>query len=217
MKRAILLSGGLDSMALAYWKRPDLALTIDYGQVAAEAEINASRAFCECLELPHEILRIDCGILGSGEMVRSTEHSLAPFPDWWPYRNQMLVTFGAMRLVHLGVNEILIGTVKDDASFADGRKAFLRAMDRALACQEGKVRLSAPAKALMPLDLIRKSGIPLGLLALAHSCNSGVTSCGTCRSCKKNQWIFSCLAEKGTLSPSINPSTFSAPQYKPST
>jgi 7-cyano-7-deazaguanine synthase len=193
MKRAILLSGGLDSLALAYWKRPDLALTIDYGQIAAEAEIKASKTFCEYLELPHEVLRIDCGNLGSGDLIQSTEHPSAPFSDWWPYRNQLLVTLAAMRLIHYGVTEILIGTVKDDASFGDGRKSFLRAFDRLLACQEGRIRLSAPARALMPLDLIRKSRIPLGLLALAHSCNNGTSPCGRCRSCKKNQWVFSTL------------------------
>ena len=38
MNTALLLSGGMDSIALAYWKRPDIALTIDYGQAAADAE-----------------------------------------------------------------------------------------------------------------------------------------------------------------------------------
>jgi len=199
MKRAILLSGGLDSMALAYWKRPDLALTIDYGQVAAESEIEASRAFCKFLEIPHEVLRIDCRSFGSGEMSQSTEHPLAPFPDWWPYRNQLLVTLAAIRLIHIGVGEILIGTVKDDVSFGDGRKPFLRALDRVLACQEGRMRLSAPARSLRPLDLIRRSRIPLGLLALAHSCNSGALPCGKCRSCEKHKWILTNLMDTGAV------------------
>lgn len=41
-KRGILLSGGMDSMALAYLERPDIAFTINYGQRCAEAEIKAS-------------------------------------------------------------------------------------------------------------------------------------------------------------------------------
>jgi len=37
--KAILLSGGLDSIALAYWLRPQIAVTIDYGQRPARAVI----------------------------------------------------------------------------------------------------------------------------------------------------------------------------------
>ncbi len=37
-KTAILLSGGMDSIALAYWKRPELAITINYGQKPFLAE-----------------------------------------------------------------------------------------------------------------------------------------------------------------------------------
>ena len=36
---AILLSGGMDSIALAYWKKPAHSITIDYGQKAANAEM----------------------------------------------------------------------------------------------------------------------------------------------------------------------------------
>ena len=44
MKTALLLSGGMDSIAIAWWKRPDIALTLDYGQQAANAEIKAATA-----------------------------------------------------------------------------------------------------------------------------------------------------------------------------
>ena len=30
-KKAILLSGGMDSIALAYWLRPEVASRLDYG------------------------------------------------------------------------------------------------------------------------------------------------------------------------------------------
>jgi len=33
--RAILLSGGIDSAALACWQKPDLAININYGQKPA--------------------------------------------------------------------------------------------------------------------------------------------------------------------------------------
>jgi 7-cyano-7-deazaguanine synthase len=37
--RAVLLSGGMDSIALACWQRPEFAITVDYGQRAAATEV----------------------------------------------------------------------------------------------------------------------------------------------------------------------------------
>ena len=37
----MLLSGGMDSIAVAYWRRPSLAITIDYGQVPAAGELRS--------------------------------------------------------------------------------------------------------------------------------------------------------------------------------
>lgn len=66
MKTALLLSGGMDSIAIAWWKRPDIALTLDYGQQAANAEIKAATATCEALGIEHHIIRIDCRSLIRG-------------------------------------------------------------------------------------------------------------------------------------------------------
>lgn len=38
MKKAVLLSGGVDSICLTYGILPDIAYTIDYGQTVAERE-----------------------------------------------------------------------------------------------------------------------------------------------------------------------------------
>lgn len=40
--RALLLSGGLDSTAIAAWQRPDVCVTVDYGQRPARGELAAS-------------------------------------------------------------------------------------------------------------------------------------------------------------------------------
>src|SRR5690349_9850191 len=94
-RTAILLSGGIDSIALAYWKRPDLAITIDYGQLPARAEIDAATAAARDLELEHDIVRIDCRSIGSGDLAGTLSHAVAPAPEWWPYRNQLLITIAA--------------------------------------------------------------------------------------------------------------------------
>ncbi len=62
----LLLSGGMDSVSLAWWKRPAIALTVDYGQRAATAEIAAAAAVCDALTIRHEVVQVDCSHLGSG-------------------------------------------------------------------------------------------------------------------------------------------------------
>jgi len=47
MSDLLLLSGGIDSVAIAAWKRPEICLTIDYGQRSARAEIRSSMQVCK--------------------------------------------------------------------------------------------------------------------------------------------------------------------------
>ena len=184
--RALLLSGGMDSMALAYWQRPDIAFTIDYGQVAASAEINASRQIAAELDIAHEILSVDCRSLGSGDMSERPAAAVAPVPEWWPFRNQLLITIAGMRAVALGVTELILGSVSSDGSHADGRPDFYRAMDALMTLQEGGITVEAPALDLTTIELVRKSGIPRSLLAWSHSCHVGALACGACRGCVKH-------------------------------
>ncbi|MFT7776626.1 7-cyano-7-deazaguanine synthase [Roseateles sp.] len=111
MKAALLLSGGMDSLSIAWWKRPDVAITVDYGQLPAQAERSAVASVCAQLGIEHHIVGIDCRALGSGDMAGSTPNEHPPASDWWPYRNQMLITFAVMRAISLGVQRLLIGTV----------------------------------------------------------------------------------------------------------
>src|SRR5688572_25778664 len=113
-KAALLLSGGMDSIALAYAHRPQLAITVDYGQLSAAGEIRAAMAVCESLDLRHEIIRTDLRGLGSGDLVGEPSLSIAPVREWWPFRNQMLITLAAMRIVRDGISRLLLGSVRGD-------------------------------------------------------------------------------------------------------
>jgi 7-cyano-7-deazaguanine synthase len=186
VRTALLLSGGIDSIALAYWKRPDLAITIDYGQAPAPAEIQAATEVCRTLHLAHDVLRIDCSSLGSGDLANRPALSVAPVPEWWPFRNQLLVTLAAAHGLGRGVGHLLLGTVSTDRAHVDGAPAFIEALSALLAMQEGGVTVSAPAVEMTSADLVRSSGIPFGLLAWAHSCHVGTLACGQCRGCAKH-------------------------------
>jgi 7-cyano-7-deazaguanine synthase len=172
---AILLSGGVDSNAVAWWQRPEIAFTLDYGQLAAASEIGAAREIARLTGMHHEIVRVD-----------SSPDALAPVTEWWPYRNQLLVTLAAARGISLGVRRILVGAVVTDASHTDGTPAFFSALDALMRLQEGEIAIEAPAISMSTVELVRVSGIPREVLAWSHSCHTGPLACGGCRGCVKH-------------------------------
>ena len=190
MKSAILLSGGMDSLSLAWWKRPDIAFTVDYGQIAADAEISASAAICRRLGISHHIIQIDCRPLGSGDMAGTDANLHAPASDWWPYRNQLLITLSAMHAIALNVDRLMIGTVRSDGNHMDGTRSFFDTMSQLLSLQEGNINIEAPAIDITTAELIRLSGIPSSFLAWAHSCHKANVACGNCRGCNKYYEVF---------------------------
>ncbi|MCM2310915.1 MAG: 7-cyano-7-deazaguanine synthase [Steroidobacteraceae bacterium] len=186
MSEAILLSGGMDSTAVAWWKRPSLAITVDYGQRAARAERIASGQVCAELGIRHEIIAVDCSQLGSGDMSDGPSHLLARTTDWWPYRNQLLITLAAMRAITLSATKLIIGTVRSDGDdHLDATTEFIRRVNDLVSYQEGGLQVVAPAAELSTADLIRRSKLPPGLLAWTHSCHKADIACGDCRGCNK--------------------------------
>jgi 7-cyano-7-deazaguanine synthase len=190
MKTGILLSGGMDSAALSWWKRPDIAFTIDYGQLAANAEMQAATTIANRLAIEHHIIAVDCSALGSGDMAGNAADTNAPASDWWPYRNQLLVTLTAMKAIGLGVNRVLLGTVKSDGFHRDGTIEFIDALSKLLEIQEGALCLQAPAIDMSTVELVRLSGITSAELAWCHSCHKSNVSCGNCRGCYKYFNVF---------------------------
>lgn len=192
--KGCLLSGGMDSIALAYMARPDLAFNIDYGQKCARAERVASRGFCEVMNIPLIEIDIDCGCIGSGDLAGENPAGIAPNSDWWPFRNQLLITLCATKAIELGCTEILIGTVSSDEYHKDGTSEFIAKMNELLSLQEGNIGLKAPAIELTTVGLVRQSEIPFDILALSHSCHKANVPCTDCRGCNKH---YSCMKELG--------------------
>src|SRR3546814_9610761 len=85
---ALLLSGGMDSITIAWWKQPSVAIFVDYGQLPAKAEEAAGRAAAEAVGLRYETVRADCSALGSGDLAGRPAESMAPVPEWWQFRNR---------------------------------------------------------------------------------------------------------------------------------
>lgn len=185
MNKAILLSGGIDSIALSYWKQPDIAFTLNYGQAPAPAEINASKAVCSALGIKHEIVEIDCSTLGSGDLLKQKPIDIAPSTEWWPYRNQLLITLACMKAISYGIKELMVGSVLSDGFHKDGTTGFFSRISDLMLFQEGNINITAPAIDKTSAELVIDSGIPADILFYAHSCHTGNLPCGHCRGCNK--------------------------------
>jgi 7-cyano-7-deazaguanine synthase len=190
VKRMLLLSGGLDSAATAAMTRPDHCLHIDYGQTPASAERRAAGQVAVELGLPLDVVSIPAREIGAGLMADPASGAYmrpaGTSAEWWPYRNQLLITIGAAWGVCRGFTDVLIGTVASDgARHADGSRDFLIYVDQLLALQEGNVHLKAPAAHLGADELLVKSGVPDSVIWWTHSCHRANLPCGNCPGCIK--------------------------------
>jgi len=188
--KVLLLSGGLDSTAIAAMTRPDHCLNIDYGQVAARAEERASRHIAGLLDLPFTSIQVPAGDVGGGLMTGAGEPAASPVaataPEWWPFRNQLLITIAAAWGVVRGFDTVQVGTlVTDGDRHADGTRAFLDAVDHLLGLQEGHMRVDAPAATMTAVELLHSSGVSEAVLGWTHSCHRANSPCANCPGCIK--------------------------------
>jgi 7-cyano-7-deazaguanine synthase len=186
--KVLLFSGGVDSTVLAWWLRPERLLFVKYGQVAAVGEQRAAEIIASELDLMLDIRTIDLRAFGHGIM--SGGRSLNPHaPEFWPYRNQMLVTLAAMAYADEEPESIILGSVAGDEVHPDGTGAFRAAMNNLLRVQS-QTKLDTPAAELTTEELIRQSSVSPDLLGWTFSCHTGEWACGTCRGCVKHEQVL---------------------------
>jgi 7-cyano-7-deazaguanine synthase len=190
MSKAILLSGGIDSSALAYWQKPTIALTLNYGQSPALAEIQASTMIAKTLGIVHYVIEVDCSSLGSGDLLNKEALDVSPSPEWWPYRNQLLITLACMKGIALGVTELMTASVKSDGFHKDGTAEFYQLINNLMTYQEGEIKVYSPCIDMTSVELVKRSGIPDSLLHWAHSCHTSNVPCGHCRGCNKYRQVM---------------------------
>jgi 7-cyano-7-deazaguanine synthase len=198
----LLLSGGLDSTALAALERPTLCLVIDYGQRPAVAEARAADAVTRALDLPLQDLRLDLGGIGGGLLQDENPLPGAPCPEWWPFRNQILVTAAAAVALRHRLDAVIVGTVAGDGDrHADGTPAFYEALDRLIALQEGGVRVITPAIGETSTELVARSQLGEDILAWTVSCHRASLPCGHCPGCWKRGRVLASLGLLQTPGP----------------
>jgi len=191
----LMLSGGHDSIALAAWVSPAACLTINYGQRPVNGEFRAAAAVADELGLPWHSFAVDLTPIGSGLLHGGDSASEplveAPSPEWWPYRNQLLVSLAAAWALPHGFDQILVGSVSPDGDrHLDGTAGFYTRLDDLVAYQEGNIRVIAPATGMTTVDLINVSGVTDNVLGYAHSCHIAAYPCGTCPGCCKHEEVL---------------------------
>lgn len=197
----VLLSGGVDSAALATVINPRLTLFVDYGQRPAQAEARASKAIADQLGIPYRSASLPLGDFGGGLLLDGKPLSGAPSPEWWPYRNQFLATAGAAIALQEGLSRVILGSVRGDGDrHRDGSAAFYSAIDVVTKLQEGGVQVEAPALGYSTVELVRQARLNESVLGRTVSCHRSVRPCGDCPGCWKRQQVF---AELGVFQPTM--------------
>lgn len=189
MSKAVLLSGGIESIILTYDIKPSLAITIDYGQSSFDSEFKASQYVCRMLSLKHEV--IDVNISNLLKKIYNNKD------EWIPYRNQFIITMASMLCIKKNITQLYIGSIVEDNKFKDGCPMFIEKMNELLSFQEGKIEIIAPYINISIFDLIKKVNMPpINLMSIAHSCTESNIACGQCNSCIKYYEVFEILKNK---------------------
>jgi 7-cyano-7-deazaguanine synthase len=187
----LLLSGGLDSAALAAWTRPALTLFVDYGQKPRDAEARAARAVATNLGLQFTSVTLPLADLGGGLMHDDTPMPGAPSPEWWPFRNQFLATAGAAVAIRHQLTTVSLASVRGDGDrHVDGSTPFYEALDAVMRMQEGAVRVTAPAIGLSTVELLREAQAERSLIGWTVSCHRANQPCGNCPGCWKRELVL---------------------------
>src|SRR3546814_6057234 len=113
-----------------------------FRSLPAKAEEAAGRAAAEAVGLRYETVRADCSALGSGDLAGRPAESMAPVPEWWPFRNQLILTIAGAVALHLNETELMIGALRTDGVHADGRPEFIEMISALMQMQEGGLRRS---------------------------------------------------------------------------
>ncbi len=206
MRCISLLSGGLDSVVAttvaAQEAAVELALTADYGQRAAEAEIRAARDVCSHLGVNHRIIELpwlgeitgtalvstasDLPQLETDELNDAEATGASAEAVWVPNRNGVLINIAAAFAESLGCDAVVCGFNAEEAqTFPDNTPEFAAAATEALAFStRSKVRVWSPTQELTKAEIValgRRLEAPLDLVWSCYQ--AGPEPCGTCESC----------------------------------
>lgn len=209
MKCAVILSGGPDSVTVAYWAKSrgfDVhAVTFDYGQ-KAKIEISRAQEIAEALGATHKVIdlsRLSEIYEGVTSLVDEDIEVTEEFSDpiIVPFRNGVFMAVTVAYAVGIGASHIFYGAhASDEPFYPDCRREFYEAFQEAARLgTETEMVIQSPFSDIPKSGIIRKAvelGVPLDR---TWSCYlNGPIHCGRCESCNNRRNAF---AEAGVQDP----------------
>lgn len=203
MSTVVLLSGGMDSTALASTLGPGgfHAVSVDYGQRHGARELAAARAIAKAYEVPHVVVDLAPlrAILGGSALT-----SDLPVPEGHyaeatmaatvvPNRNAILLMVAVGYAQAHDCTRVLAAMhAGDHPIYPDCRPEFVAAANHAAyLATEGHVHIAAPFAGYSKADIARigqEHGAPF---ALTWSCyKGGQLHCGRCGTCTERAAAF---------------------------
>jgi 7-cyano-7-deazaguanine synthase len=209
VKCAVILSGGPDSVTVAYWAKSrgfDVhAVTFDYGQ-KAKIEISRAQEIAEALGATHKVIdlsRLSEIYEGVTSLVDEDIEVTEEFSDpiIVPFRNGVFMAVTVAYAVGIGATHIFYGAhASDEPFYPDCRREFYEAFQEAARLgTETEMVIQSPFSDMPKSGIIRKAvelGVPLDR---TWSCYlNGPVHCGRCESCNNRRNAF---AEAGVQDP----------------
>lgn len=211
-KAILLLSGGLDSIANLYAAKKDpeiviaRAITFDYGQKAAQREIQVAKYHCQRLGVSHRVFKTSLFAKNSSSALTSSriripsgnnEVDISNFDVskqsaqavWVPNRNGLFLNIAAFFAESMDAKYIMIGFNQEEAqTFPDNSLEFLEAANQFfIYSTRNQVTVKSYTVQLNKREIVRIYG-PHFALDKIWPCYQGFDQwCGQCESCKRYQ------------------------------
>jgi 7-cyano-7-deazaguanine synthase len=197
MKSVLLLSGGVDSTALAYYLANNQsqrvhAVTFRYGQRNADREIAAAARTARRLFLRHTVIELhpnvfaETALTGFGEIPWAPTSDVdATSPVVVPGRNTVFLVSAASVGLYDGATSVYFATTAEDsAAFPDCRIGYLAALNSLLKVAGMGSQVIAPFISRSKAEVVGIGAEAGADWADAYSCYVGKAAhCGKCGAC----------------------------------
>ena len=198
MKSLIIVSGGMDSITLLYDKKPDAALSFNYGSKHNEKELYFAAYHCKQLNIPHKIIKLDfinklfkSDLLQSGGEIpeghyedESMKRTVVPF------RNGIMLSIACGYAESIECDEVMLANhAGDHAIYPDCRGSFIESMNDAMSNGTYRnISINAPYTKI-DKRMIGLIGHGLGVdFSKTWTCYKGKDfHCGKCGSCTERK------------------------------
>lgn len=213
-KVILLLSAGLDSTvnafeAIKHRHEVLLALTFNYGQRAADKEIESAKKISQYLNFKHKVIELPWFKDFNKSSLVSADQTVPTGKDveidnqqkseetakavWVPNRNGIFINIAAAYAEALGAHTVIPGfNVEEAATFPDNSKEFMSESTKALWYSTANhVTVGCYTAHLKKPDIVRLGQglkIPWDLIWPCYF--SGDQWCGQCESCLRSKRAF---------------------------